>query len=165
VQVHVDIRKVLQAIEATLGAIRDQTPMWEDIGWEVRNSVKRNFREEGRPARWQPLARSTLLRKVGGVRKATTERGHWRAKAKRTLHENKILTDSGDLQENISYEADATGVTVGSNKDYAAIHQFGGTADMAPGPAAIPARPYLLIQEEDYLKIAAIIERRLTEQW
>jgi phage virion morphogenesis protein len=162
VQVHVDIREVLQAIEATLGAIRDQTPMWEDIGFEVLNSVKANFDAEGRPQRWQPLARSTLLRKVGGVRKASTKRGHWTAKAKRTLHGNKILTDSGDLQENISYEADSAGVTVGTNKDYGAIHQFGGRAGRG---SVIPARPYLLLQEEDYPKIAAIIERALTEQW
>jgi len=31
---------------------------------------------------------------------------------------------------------------------YAAIHQLGGTDDMAPGPAAIPARPYAGLSEQ-----------------
>lgn len=161
-QVHVDIREVLQAIEATLGAIRDQTPMWEDIGFEVLNSVQRNFDAEGRPEKWQALARSTLLRKVGGVRKASTKRGHWTAKAKKTLHGNKILTDTAQLRNSIAAEADAAGVTVGTNMVYGAIHQFGGRAGRG---SIIPARPYLLLQEEDYPKIAAIIERHLTERW
>lgn len=33
--------------------------------------------------------------------------------------------------------------------DYAALHQFGGTSDMAPGPAAVPARPFLGAGDED----------------
>jgi len=162
VQVHVDIREVLQAIEATLGAIRDQTPMWEDIGFEVLNSVHRNFDAEGRPEKWQALAASTLLAKVGGRRKASTKRGHWTAKAKKTLHGNKILTDTAQLRNSIAAEADSAGVTVGTNMEYGAIHQFGGRAGRG---SVIPARPYLLLQEEDYPKIAAIIERHLTERW
>jgi phage virion morphogenesis protein len=38
---------------------------------------------------------------------------------------------------------------------YAAIHQFGGTEGMAPGPAAIPARPYVGLSPESVAKIAA----------
>ena len=32
---------------------------------------------------------------------------------------------------------------------YAALHQFGGTSGMAPGPAAVQAREYLGLSEED----------------
>ncbi len=31
---------------------------------------------------------------------------------------------------------------------YAAIHQFGGTDDMPPGPAAVPARPYAALSDQ-----------------
>lgn len=163
-RIEVNVSSVLAAIKDTLDAIADQTEIWEDVGTEVLNSVKRNFDAEGRPKKWQALEASTLLRKVGGRRKASTKRGHWTAKAKKILHGNRILVDTGDLVNNINAEADSHGVTVGSNKDYAAIHQFGGQAGRNRA-TTIPARPYLLLQDEDYATIAGIIEQHLTQRW
>lgn len=164
-KIDVNVSSVLTAIKDTLDTIADQTEIWEDVGQEVLNSVQRNFDAEGRPEKWAPVARLTLLRKVGGVRKASTKRGHWTAKAKKTLHGNKILTDTSQLRNSINAEADSKSVTVGSNEDYAAIHQFGGLPDMPPGPAAVPARPYLLLQDADWATIADIIEEHLTRRW
>lgn len=42
---------------------------------------------------------------------------------------------------------------------YAALHQFGGTPGMPPGPAAVPARPYMGASDDDL----AWIESRASE--
>lgn len=53
---------------------------------------------------------------------------------------------------------------IGPNKVYGAIHEFGGSPGMAPGPAAIPARPYMhpaLDQETEHVQ--SIIANTLYE--
>jgi phage gpG-like protein len=176
----VDISEVLPAIDGMLSRLRDQRPAWDDIGWMLRSSVAQNFASEGRPEKWRRLSSATMWRKLGGKRKAI--KGKWvktkdgwrkakagrkvgfRAAAKKTWHENKILTDTSQLRNSITHKADATGVTVGTNMVYAAIHQFGGQAgrDLK---TTIPARPYLVVQDEDYDRIVRIIERHLSEGW
>ena len=56
------------------------------------------------------------------------------------------------------WELDADELRVGSNLVYAAIHQFGGTPDMHPGPAAIPARAYLGLSDADVVEIEDELE-------
>ena len=52
---------------------------------------------------------------------------------------------------------DADSVEAGSNLVYAAIHQAGGTEDMAPRNAAIPARPYLGLSDDELAEAQEII--------
>jgi len=66
-----------------------------------------------------------------------------------------LLEGEGDLLDSITYEVDRGQVSVGSNLVYAAIHQHGGTPDMAPGPAGVPARPYLGFSDNDLAEIQA----------
>jgi phage virion morphogenesis protein len=64
------------------------------------------------------------------------------AKSRRPGHS--LLQAEGSLLDSIAaYDVSDDEERVGSNLVYAAIHQAGGLPDMAPGPAAIPARPYL----------------------
>jgi phage virion morphogenesis protein len=49
----------------------------------------------------------------------------------------------------------------GTNRPYGALHQFGGTAGMARGAAAIPARPWLGLSAADDEETLAIIEAHL----
>lgn len=53
-----------------------------------------------------------------------------------------LQASAGGLAASIEADSGAFWAEIGSNKPYAAIHNFGGTSDMAPGPAAIPAREY-----------------------
>jgi phage virion morphogenesis protein len=66
-----------------------------------------------------------------------------------------LLVADGHLRDSIMWEMDGDELRIGSNLVYAAIHQFGGEAGMAPGPAAIPARAYLGVSEADIAEIDA----------
>jgi phage virion morphogenesis protein len=69
-------------------------------------------------------------------------------------HAPGILTMRGDLLNSIAFEAAPAFVDlVAGPSDYAAIHQFGGEPGMAPGAAAIPARPYLGLSDADAQEI------------
>jgi len=124
-------------------------PVMAAVGNLVVKSVRQNFREEGRPDKWQQS------RKPKG----------------------RTLLGTGALMKGIHYELDndGTAVTVKTGpQKYAAIHQFGGNTgahDIVarnrkalrftvggmilyrksvhhPG-SRIPARPYMLLQDED----------------
>lgn len=66
-----------------------------------------------------------------------------------------LLVGDGHLLGSINWQDQGDQIEVGSNLVYAAIHQFGGTPDMAPGPRAIPARPYLGLSDENVVEIEA----------
>lgn len=64
----------------------------------------------------------------------------WRDKKGYT---GKILQMKGMLSMSINTGYSAKQAWIGSPLIYAPIHQLGGLPDMPPGPAAVPARPYL----------------------
>jgi len=149
VRLTIDARSLKEHMQAAAKATRNLRPAMRDIGEHMLRSVQRNFDAEGRPVRWQPLAASTLMRKVGGKRRSTKKRGGLRSAAARRLRGNKILTATGRLRRSISYRASARQVLIGTNVIYAATHQF--------GRGRIPARPFLLVQDEDKQKARSIL--------
>lgn len=72
----------------------------------------------------------------------------------------KILTLNGDLARSITTDYGPDYALIGSPKVYAAIHQWGGTAGMPPGPAAIPARPYMGLDKPGEADIFNAIKKR-----
>jgi phage virion morphogenesis protein len=81
------------------------------------------------------------------------------------------LVDTARLVGSITHEATDTGVAVGTNVIYAAIHQLGGTIRPKSGNAlvfnlggrtifarqvTIPARPFLGLDRDDEIEIEAI---------
>lgn len=54
-----------------------------------------------------------------------------RYKRRKKLNTDKILTLRGTLRSTIRYQLEPDAVLVGSDRKYAAIHQFGGTIDIA----------------------------------
>lgn len=68
-----------------------------------------------------------------------------------------LQASAGGLASSIAVDTGDIWAQIGSNKPYAAIHQYGGTDDMAPGPAAIPARPYIGFGESHHDEIVGII--------
>lgn len=124
-------------------------PVLAAVGNLAVKSVKQNFREGGRPERWIPSNKP----------------------------KGKTLVGTGALQRQIHYQVDSNemGVTIMTGRQkYAAIHHFGGKtrphiirakharaiplniggqlifrkAVHHPG-SKIPARPYMLLQDED----------------
>ncbi|MDC9620132.1 phage virion morphogenesis protein [Xenorhabdus sp. XENO-7] len=69
----------------------------------------------------------------------------------------------GGLALSLSTTYDAGSATIGSNKVYAAIHQWGGLPTMPPGSAAVPARPYMGLSAQGIADIVAIINQQHAE--
>jgi phage virion morphogenesis protein len=78
----------------------DKRPVLKTIGAIGRESVRRNFREGGRPTKWTPSKR------VEGKRGQT-------------------LRKSGRLQNSITSSVSSDSVIIGTNTVYAAVHNFG----------------------------------------
>lgn len=132
-------------------------PIMAVTGNMVVKSVRRNFREGGRPEKWEKSKKSKGMTLIG----------------------------TGTLMKGIHYKVDddGLGVTVMTGpQKYAAIHQFGGTTApheinarnfkalgfMRGGEKVhyrkvhhpgsnIPARPYMLLQDEDIENIKKVM--------
>ncbi|MBR1744769.1 MAG: phage virion morphogenesis protein [Fibrobacter sp.] len=160
----VKIDKFNEIIDIAKRTASDLKPAMAAIGNLVAKSVKQNFREGGRPVRW-PSSKKP---------------------------KGKTLVGTGALMKGIHYELDSDGnavtVMTGPQK-YAHIHQFGGSIPAhdivaknrralrftvggtvfyrksAHHPGAnIPARPYMLLQEEDETKIKDILANRIVDE-
>ena len=110
-------------------------PLMKNIAGVFAYSTEENFKEEGRPDKWADLAEST--------KKQRTKTGHY---------PGQILQVSGQLASSISTYYDNDSAVIGSNLDYAAIHQLGGQAGKNQS-VTIPARPYLQLTEDDFDEI------------
>jgi phage virion morphogenesis protein len=117
----------LQVIAARCGNL---LPAMQIIGQTVLASVQKNFLAGGRPNGWQALSPVTLAMKKGGSILITKGMG-------------------GGLLGSIHASPAADHVLVGTDKVYAAIHQFGGQAGRGQ-KVTIPARPFLMVQDEDW---------------
>ncbi|MEX0617539.1 MAG: phage virion morphogenesis protein [Pseudohongiellaceae bacterium] len=145
---------LMRRIEQNMGSTR---PAMLDIGEHLQGSVEERFRTETDPEGnpWEPLSEFTKANK----------------------RNDKILTESGGsgLRGSLHYSASNTSLEQGTNKIYAAIHQFGGTirakgsGGLAIGSekgafaivkqVEIPARPYLGLSAEDRQVIDEILIR------
>lgn len=95
-----------KALESLAMRLNNTAPLMQRISVELLAQTMLNFRAEGRPA-WAGLSPAYAATKQGG----------------------KILQLSGQLAASITpyHGADVAGV--GTNKVYAAVHQFGGKID------------------------------------
>jgi len=146
-----ETRGFLHRLAAALG---DTTPANRIIGEYVRGSVLKNFEAQGRPEPWTPLADATLWGRVRG--KKFTKRGGLTKNAERRISGARILMRTGRLRKSIGYLAGKDKVTIGTNLIYSAIQQFGGMAGRGH-QVEIPARPYLMLQDEDQPAIEKIL--------
>ena len=112
-------------------------PAMEIIGETGVVSVQRNFEKGGRPTGWEPLAEATRARKKGGS--TLVGKGH-----------------AGGLLGSIHYEAEDNVVYIGTDKIYAAIHNFGGMAGRG-NKVKITQREFMLLQEEDVSSINELL--------
>jgi len=126
VKLQEDLTRKLKELQKKL---RNLKPLFNQIGHTLIEGVEENFESEsffGKP--WTPLVEATKKQKA--------KRGY-----------EKILQNRGRLAESIDFEASNGGLTLGTNIEYAAVHQFGGNAGRA-GSATIPARPFLPIDQD-----------------
>lgn len=124
---------------------KDLTPIAGAIRNILLTSIDRNFSEGGRygtenvfgggSTRWKPSGRA---QRDGG----------------------QTLVDTGQLAASIQVNVVGNSVQIGTNKIYGAIHNYGGTAGRNQS-ARIPARPFLVIQNEDLEDIGESLARYL----
>ena len=112
-------------------------PLMKNIAGIFAYSTEENYKEEGRPDKWVDLAEST--------KKQRTKKRKW---------PGQILQVEGKLAASINTYYDNDSAVIGSNLEYAAIHQLGGQAGRNK-KVTIPARPYLKLTDdvlEDIIK-------------
>nr|WP_308700766.1 phage virion morphogenesis protein [Pseudoalteromonas haloplanktis] len=66
------------------------------------------------------------------------------------------------LRDTFAYNVGDESLEFGTNMEYGAIHQFGGNSDMIPRLAAIPARPFLGLSQDDEKEVIEILSDFLT---
>lgn len=124
-------------IEAMVDSLENLTPMLSHIGEELLDSTRQRFRGMVDPegSRWEPISEKTRKRKK--------------------RNKDKTLIDSGDLMNLMRYQVKGGTLEVGSDRIYAATHQFG------RGP--IPERAFLGISDGDEKAIISIVMEHLSD--
>lgn len=147
-------------------------PVMAEIGELAVESIAQTFEDEGRPRPWIPLAPSTIERraKQGHV---TTSKEYLYRQSRRTgkmvrAGTRKVVTDVKILQvhgflKTMTTKVENDSVTIAPRAEawpYAAIQHFGGMAGRGHR-TRIPARPFLMLQDEDWIRILAVTRRWL----
>jgi phage virion morphogenesis protein len=153
IQITIDDAGVKAELGRLAGRLGNLTPAMRSIGEIVRTSVERNFAASGRPEKWK-------------ISKRVQEKG------------GQTLSDTGRLRRSFTVRAYPDRAEVGTNVKYAAIHQFGGIISAKNRPylkfkigdrwvskksIIIPARPFLMVQDEDWGKMQRYLEKYLVE--
>ena len=118
-------------------------PLMKNIAGIFASATEENFKNEGRPDKWTELSEAT--------KKQRTKQKKW---------PGQILQVSGQLASSISTQYDDESAVIGSNLDYAAIHQLGGQAGKNK-KVEIPARPYLKLTDDNFNEILDATEHYL----
>lgn len=156
VKVSVNSAPVIARLKKIAKAGADLTAPLNTIGEIILSSVEENFAREGRfesagswrggNTRWADLAASTKA--------ARAKQGKWPGQ--------KLQMSQGGLAASISKVVKGNAVTVGTNKAYGAIHQFGGQAGRGR-KVTIPARPFLVVQDEDVEDIMDVLDKYISK--
>lgn len=159
----IEIKINTDALQNSLNAIAQRTsntqPLMTQLARIMRNAVQDNFEAGGRPA-WAP-------RKYPSAREGSG-----------------LLQASGRLRNSITQNSTATEAMVGTNVEYAAIHNFGGKtsphlirpkkgkalkfggrfAKQVNHPGSnIPARPFMTLQPEDEKALSDAVAEYLVQ--
>ena len=135
IEIRIDNKVVQDALLKVAAKAETLRPLLKNLAGIMADATEENFSQQGRPDKWQELAESTI--------KKRKKAGHW---------PGQILQVEGRLASSITTQYDDETAVIGSNLDYAAIHQLGGQAGKNKS-VSIPARPYLKLTEDDFEEI------------
>lgn len=149
------LQDILRRIHQLQSDTRNTERAMAAAGAYMLGSIEKNFRAQGRPAKWQGLAAATLATRA--------RRNSRRRKANRQSGSPQILIDTARLKNSIAFKVigGGVGVEVGTNVKYAKRHQFGYPGGEGRGRSRTPARPFLLIQKEDVDFIGGLFKKHL----
>ena len=143
IEIEFDNKEVHEKLLDLAKKTENLRPLMKNIAGIFAYSTEENFKKEGRPEKWLDLAEST--------KKQRTKKRKW---------PGQILQVEGKLAASINTYYDNDSAVSGSNLEYAAIHQLGGQAGKNKS-VEIPARPYLLLTDDDYKEISDEINKYL----
>lgn len=139
VEIKIDNQEVTERLLELARRGENLRPLMKNIAGIFASSTEDNFREEGRPEKWTDLA--------GATKKKRAKKRKW---------PGQILQVEGKLATSVNTQYDDNSAVIGSNLDYARIHQLGGNAGKNH-KAEIPARPYLKLTNDDLEEILNVI--------
>ena len=143
IEIKIDNQEVTERLLELARRGKNLRSLMKNIAGIFASSTEDNFKEEGRPDKWTDLAEIT--------KKKRTEKHKW---------PGQILQVEGKLAAYVNTQYDDNSAVIGSNLDYAAIHQLGGQAGRNKS-VEIPARPYLQLTNDDFDEILDAIEKFL----
>lgn len=101
----IDERQFLEKLGNLIAGVENASPLMRMLSGDMHDEVEENFAQQGRP-KWLGFKYTPSERRGGSSAK--------------------LLQDSGQLASSIEPHSDSNTAAVGTNKVYAAIHQFGG---------------------------------------
>ena len=141
IQIKLDSKAVEKALLNVAQKTENLRPLMKNIAGIMLSSTEENFKKEGRPNKWTDLA---------DISKENRK--------KKRKWPGQILQVTGQLASSISTYYDDGSAVIGSNLDYAAIHQLGGQAGKNR-KVNIPARPYLNLVDDDLEEIIDVTKK------
>ncbi|QLB15881.1 phage virion morphogenesis protein [Mannheimia granulomatis] len=158
VNIELDISQLSRLIDKAVERLSRPKLMFAEMGEELLAIHFARFTAQKAPngTPWQPLK-------------------DWYRESKKK-NADKILTLDGHLSGTLRYQASDTGVVFGSDRPYAAIHQFGGTIATKNAKAlnvqgrpvksvTIPARPWLGLSADDEQRLIDIARKHLKNEF
>jgi phage virion morphogenesis protein len=125
--------------------LKNLRPVLAGLGNIIENVTDESFENQASPwgERWRKNTVRTIHKSYKG--KTHTKKGVQTKRFQKFALGKQILIASSQLRSSINRQVGDSSVTVGTNKVYAAIHQFGGKAGRNKS-VSIPARPYFPIR-------------------
>lgn len=145
IEIEIENKKVNERLLELANRGVNLRPLMKNIAGIFASATEDNFKEQGRPEKWQDLADVT--------KKQRTKQRKW---------PGQILQVSGQLASSVNTFYDNDSAVIGSNLPYAAIHQLGGQAGKNLS-VEIPARPYLKLTDDDFDEILHECEQYLAD--
>lgn len=142
IEIRLDNKELQSYLDQLAEKTSDLRPLMKNIAGILEDSVEENFEQEGRP-KWEKLKKSTIAQRA--------KRGYW---------PGKILQMRGELAASITSDYDENSAVVGTNKVYAAPHQFGGYAGRNKN-VEFPARPFLKLTDKENQEIIDAVKEHL----
>ena len=105
IELKLDETRVTEQFNKLMAGVKNASPLMRIIAGDMMDEVEDNFAQQGRP-KWLGFK--------------------YTPSAKRGGSSAKLLQDSGQLASSIQEHSSNDTAVVGTNKVYAAIHQFGG---------------------------------------
>lgn len=175
IQIKVNDRLVKQNLADLLGRMRNKRPGLKIIGQIIRTSVVRNFEKGGRPQKWKPLKKATLAQKkgnkilinkgfdgglLGSINVKATESSVSVGTNKKyaAIHQIGGTIKHPAHERIIHFKTFKAGPRKGKtlfSKANKASH--GMKTAVGAYNIKIPARPYLLVQDEDWPEMRAAL--------